>query len=471
MKRPIICIYGVDTFPNDKFISQDTMTVLCCNSNTDLKKTQPDIIVTIGQKWNDFLFLATQNISHKWLHYNSLDDVHIQQIMYCYISNLSKTCNPTFSVFTPSYKSGHKISRPLRSLQAQTYPHWEWIIINDSPEDQENCQLLKNIEQQDSRIKVYSGTHNIANIGQHKFSGAMLGRGKYLVELDHDDDLTPDCFQMAYDAFEKFPDAGFVYTNFAELYEKDLSPFKYGVWGFKYGGYYAQMTRIPGQEKKKLTWIATSLNVNNQTIRNIVSVPNHIRIWKRDLYHELGGHNPLAVGDDYELLVRTFLKTKMVKIPTLGYYQYRNEGGNTTFQRNGLITLTQHIVRQVYEDKIETRLKELGCQQDTSYNTNLAVWENDTDEKYVNYIYKKPGTTVVITDNYEQNIKHAITLDGIHEIAIVGYNSEFLSVIAPYIQDDRVIWWNLEKEYNDSGKVAKRYAQLLMVKTFDVLFL
>jgi hypothetical protein len=133
--------------------------------------------------------------------------------------------------------------------------------------------------------------------------------------------------------------------------------------------------------------------------------------------------------------------------------------------------MTQNIVRQVYEDKIEARLRELDCQTSLGYNTDLAVWENDVDEKYVNYIYKKPGTTIVITDNYEQNIKHAITLEGIHEIAIVGYNSEFLPIIAPYIQDDRVIWWNLEKEYNDSGKVAKRYAQLLMVKTFEVLFL
>lgn len=480
MKHPIICIYGIDEFPKDKFPSQDTMTIIPkCNSETDLFKIQPDIIVTIGSL-ETFSFLSNKNVSFKWLHVGSIEKINFNSIMYCYVSNIAKgfLTNPTLkentpliSIYTSSYKSSHKIKRPFRSLQAQSYPYWEWIIINDSPEDEANCLLLKNIESQDARIRVYSGTHNIANIGQHKFAGSMLSRGKYLVELDHDDDLTPDCLEIVHKAFEKYPEAGFAYTDFAELHEKDLSPFKYGAWAYNFGAYYTQMTRIPGIDKQVLTWIAASVNINNFTIRNIVGVPNHIRVWRKDLYQELGGHSPLPVGDDYELLVRTFLKTRFVKIPQLGYYQYRNESGNTTFQRNELITLTQNVVRQVYESKIQERLIELGCaSQNDGYTTDLPVWEQDIKEVHCTLVYKKEGKTIVITNNYEENISKAI-LEKDVEIVVVGYNSEFLDEIIQYIYDDRVRWWNLQKEYNDGGIVAKRYADLIMVRTQDVEYL
>jgi len=243
MKHPIICIYGIDEFPKDKFPSQDTMTIVLSTKETDLYKIQPDIIVTIGSL-DQFSFLGSKNISFKWLHFKTMEQINFYSIMYCYISNLAKNFLsyptlkeniPLISIYTPSYKSGHKINRPFRSLQAQTYPYWEWIIINDSPEDEANCLLLKEYEQKDARIRVYSGTHNIANIGQHKFAGSMLSRGKYLVELDHDDDLTIDCLEIVHKAFEKYPDAGFAYTDFAELHETDLSPFKYGAWAYNFG--------------------------------------------------------------------------------------------------------------------------------------------------------------------------------------------------------------------------------------------
>ena len=230
------------------------------------------------------------------------------------------------------------------------------------------------------------------------------------------------------------------------------------------------MTKLP-QSRKILTWIASSVHINNFTIRNIVGVPNHIRVWRKDLYQELGGHYPLAVGDDYELLVRTFLKTRFVKIPQLGYYQYRNEGGNTTFQRNELITLTQNVTRQVYESKIQERLVELGCdKQHDGYTTDLPVWEQDIKEVHCTLIYKKEGKTIVITNNYKENISKAI-LEKDVDIVVVGYNSEFLDEIFEYIYDDRVRWWNLQKEYNDGGIVAKRYADLIMVRTQDVLYM
>ena len=61
-------------------------------------------------------------------------------------------------------------------------------------------------------------------------------------------------------------------------------------------------------------------NINSKTIRHVISTPNHIRAWKRSFYESIGGHNKaLPIADDYEIMVRTFLETRMVRVPKLCY--------------------------------------------------------------------------------------------------------------------------------------------------------
>ena len=101
-------------------------------------------------------------------------------------------------------------------------------------------------------------------------------------------------------------------------------------------------------------------NINSKTIRHIVSAPNHIRAWRRSLYESIGGHNKcLPVADDYELIVRTFLATRMARIPKLCYLQ---QIGNTAQRgRNGDIHRHVRSIRDHYDRAIHERLLALGC--------------------------------------------------------------------------------------------------------------
>ena len=57
-------------------------------------------------------------------------------------------------------------------------------------------------------------------------------------------------------------------------------------------------------------------DINALSIRHIVAEPNHVRCWKKEFYHKIGGHNiELSVLDDMDLLIRTFYMVKMCKIP------------------------------------------------------------------------------------------------------------------------------------------------------------
>jgi len=491
MKHPIVCIFG--TLQNPTFQNGDVLTISNYLSDSDSENViatkQPDVIISVGEDWHKFEKLASAKHSshHKWIHLRTIEQLTLEKIFFCYMTNLSKNRlsypsenMPLISCFSPSYNSTGKINRPFRSLQAQSYPYWEWIIINDQPHCPQNCQTLKELEESDARIRVYSINKNTANIGQHKFETASLARGKYLVELDHDDDLTPDCLELIKKAFDQYPDAGFVYTDFCELFEKDLAPFKYGpVWALGFGGYYAQITKIPGVENPVLTYVARSANINEYTISNIVGVPNHIRVWEKKLYLEIGGHNPLPVGDDYELLIRTFLKTRFVRIPYLGYYQYRNESGNTTFKRINLITLIQSTAYKVYFNRINDRLIELGCKQ-LNFKNGIPVWEQEDNyvECAVNHTYKKEGghTLVIITSGNElvfnDILNNSLNDKKFTEICVVGDCVDYLDKIINQHKDDlRLRWWNLHKSFNDLGTKCKKYADIHMVRTEKVEYI
>jgi hypothetical protein len=191
-------------------------------------------------------------------------------------------------------------------------------------------------------------------IGKLKNWACSLGKGQILVELDHDDELTDYAIDNVVKGFKQFPEAGFLYTDCAEVYENG-TPHSYRKgWAFGYGSY----TDV--EYKGKLYKSGSAGNVNAKTIRHIVSSPNHIRAWRRSFYESIGGHNKeLHVADDYEIMVRTFLKTRIIRVPKLCYIQYI---GSTAQQlRNKDIHRHVRSIRAHYDRMIHDRFFELGC--------------------------------------------------------------------------------------------------------------
>jgi hypothetical protein len=71
------------------------------------------------------------------------------------------------------------------------------------------------------------------------------------------------------------------------------------------------------------------------------------------------------VADDYELIVRTFLKSRIAHIPKLGYIQYvNNDASNTTDKRRPEIQRLVRMVSGYYDKQIHERLLELGLPDD-----------------------------------------------------------------------------------------------------------
>jgi len=367
---PIVCVFGAKDIklvspPCPDFETRE-MDVRCypdeSNLGTVLAKDRPSVIVSFGDisKFPN-LTKAPEFVRRTWMHFENTQDLEEKgnQVFNCFIHNVlfQKCDRPLVSVITPTFRTGDKIDKPFRSLLAQTYSDWEWILYDDSDDNGETFKRLSALADQDGRIRVYKERKHSGRIGTVKRTACGIARGEFLVELDHDDELTPKALQWIVEAFQVHPEAGFCDTDFAECFE-DGTPWQYVQgWGLGYGSYREE---VHGGVKYA---VCNSPHINAKVIRHIVAAPNHARAWRKSFYDSIGGHHDgLEVADDYALMVETFLHTRMVHIPRFAYVQHRSLDGtvNTTFVRNKEIQRLVRYISMAYDRQIHARLLELG---------------------------------------------------------------------------------------------------------------
>lgn len=367
----------------------------------DFAKYSPDLIIHT----QEYINFNNNILSHRVIKYEQypLDNILANDIVAQSTFANCKNITPKFSIFTPTYKTGERILRTYESLKSQKFPNWEWVIIDDSPDD-ETWNILQDIAKNDYRVKLNKILPLTGgNIGLAKHRAASLCVGEWLLELDHDDSLTTNCLMHCHLASKQYPDAGFLYSNCCEIYEDgEMRTYDHdhsGNWyarednGFDFG--YAGHTWEKIDGKDYLTHHYP--DINPLTIRFNISMPNHVRVWKRDVYNKIGKHNlSTPVADDYELIVRTFLNTPMVHIKKMLYLQWNNR--NSTVDNNATdINRRARLIRDHYDKQIHDRILSLnkkdwnwdnGLGHSQKFQNKVPIRKYFEEEQVLNYIYE-----------------------------------------------------------------------------------
>ena len=126
------------------------------------------------------------------------------------------------SVIVPCYNQAQYLSEALDSLLAQTYENWECIIINDgSPDNTEEVAL--NYCARDKRfVYIYQENQGVVVARNNAIHAS---RGEYIISVDSDDWIEPDCLEMCLHEIQKANDIKLVYFD-AELFGKRTGLFK-----------------------------------------------------------------------------------------------------------------------------------------------------------------------------------------------------------------------------------------------------
>lgn len=260
--------------------------------------------------------------------------------------------NYKFSIITPehSIKNIPFLVELYESIIVQTYDNWEWVLylngevkIKDIPD--KICS--------DERVKIYNGVTN-PNVGFIKNKAFFLGKGDILVEVDHDDLLSEDCLEELNAAYQD-PEVGFVYSEDL-LY--DMRGDEYKIPWNTDNGWTHKWMNFRGEDFIKIDMFPPT----SHSIGIIWYAPDHVRSWRKDIYHKLGGHNPeLNICDDHDLVIRTYLETKFKFIPkVLYYYRWLPGGDNTQLQRIDAIQVKTFELFHQYGQSLAERDADLN---------------------------------------------------------------------------------------------------------------
>lgn len=233
-----------------------------------------------------------------------------------------------FSVITATHLKNAFLGDLYKSLLSQTYTNWEWVLYLNGGATPEK---IVDVDLNDARVRVIVDTDNNPCVGYNKNKAFFAGHGDVFVEVDHDDILTPDCLEELFKAFNENPEAGFVYSDDAVYHMTDTFIPYNPMYGWTHKTFDWNGKVLPSMD---------SFKASSRSVSFIWFAPDHVRAWTADCYKKIGGHNPeLSICDDHELMIRTYLNTKMVHIPKV-LYIYRITGDNTWLERNQAIQKT-----------------------------------------------------------------------------------------------------------------------------------
>lgn len=120
---------------------------------------------------------------------------------------------PMISVITPSWNPSDKIFQLANCILNQTYPYFEWIIVDDESKKEDSLERFKKIEKMDPRIRVL----HKKNAGPAKARDYGVEHSnkktKYIVLIDDDDLMDPTFLETSYFSMNTHPDASWCYAD------------------------------------------------------------------------------------------------------------------------------------------------------------------------------------------------------------------------------------------------------------------
>ena len=227
------------------------------------------------------------------------------------------------SVFTPTHNPRH-LRQAYLSLVAQRHYDWEWVIVpNNGISEADVMSLLGNPSDKRIRIVPYSGELS-TNIGSLKRFACNQLTGDVFIELDHDDWLLPECLDQIANAVDSGAD--FVFSDSIHYNEDGKS----NVFGKDFG-----WQHYPACVNSVNYTVNKSMPVTPRSLMEIYYAPDHVRAWTREMYFKAGGHNvALPVGDDHELVCKTYIAGADMYYISKPLYMYRESGKENTYMKN-----------------------------------------------------------------------------------------------------------------------------------------
>ncbi|HDM89597.1 MAG TPA: glycosyltransferase [candidate division WOR-3 bacterium] len=205
------------------------------------------------------------------------------------------------SVIIPVRNRARFIGKALDSLMRQTFVDFE-VVITDTGSTDGTKEIIAEYAEKDRRIRpifVEGGT-----LAEALNLCVRYSRGRYVAQLDSDDEYTPDALEVAFGAMEKHPEAA-LGVSYYEVIDEE-------------GGLIEELGVVRHLEFDR-----------NNILRT--EGAGALRIWRRSVLLKLGlfdERNFPDFGEDYDMVLKAVESHDLVRIHRV-LYRYRKHGGSS----------------------------------------------------------------------------------------------------------------------------------------------
>lgn len=215
----------------------------------------------------------------------------------------------TVSLVLPTYNQAHYLPAALDGVFAQTYPHYELIVVNDGCTD-ETPSILADYHQRYEFTIIEQENQGLPTALNAGFSGAQ---GEYLTWTSSDNVMLPEMLATLVSVLDTHPDVGLVYADWEVI-----------------------------DETGQVIAIAHSIEYD----RHLLLMDNYINacfLYRRKCQEKVGCYDPrMRGGEDWDYWLRISRFYKMVHV-SKPLYQYRVHSASLTARSKHLVAGTSLI--------------------------------------------------------------------------------------------------------------------------------
>ena len=118
--------------------------------------------------------------------------------------------SPQVSVITPVYNGEEHLAECIESVLAQTYPDWEYLIVDNCSIDR-TLEIAERYAKQDARIRIVRNERFVSAAQNHNIGlGQMSSESRYCKFVHADDWLFAECLARMVAVAEAHPSVGLV---------------------------------------------------------------------------------------------------------------------------------------------------------------------------------------------------------------------------------------------------------------------
>lgn len=120
------------------------------------------------------------------------------------------TTRPLVTVLTPVYNGEAYLAQCIESVRAQTYDHWEYVIVNNASRDRTG-EIVGRYAALDRRIRVFTNEQLVPVIQNHNIALRHIApASQWCKFVSADDLLLPECLERMVALGEAHPSVGLI---------------------------------------------------------------------------------------------------------------------------------------------------------------------------------------------------------------------------------------------------------------------